>query len=141
MTDICAKLKEYFTFKGLNLSDVERDCGFSKNSLRKSFDRGSAIGSDKLMIIMAAYPDISAEWLLRGEGQMEKNNQNVSDIHNSSVHGVNVNGKDIHIDCPFTDEKTIPIIEFTRNYQKSVETFQNQINELLVMMRYEQSKR
>jgi len=140
MTDICAKLKEYFTFKGLNLSDVERDCGFSKNTLRKSFDRGSTIGSDKLMVIMKTYPDMSAEWLLRDEGQMERSNQNISDVHNSKLYGVNVNGKDIHVDCPFRGENDNPLVEFIRNYQNSVNAFQHQINDLLIMMKYEQSK-
>lgn len=39
------------------------------------------------------------------ERRNAKNNQSIGDIKNSSVHGVNVNGKDIYLECPF--DKTV----------------------------------
>lgn len=70
MSNLCSRLKDFFTFMNINLSNVEVDCGFGKNTLRKSFDRGSNIGSDKLEVILNRYPNLSAEWLLRGNGNM-----------------------------------------------------------------------
>lgn len=83
MTNICTKLKGFFTGKGLNLSEVERECGFGINTLRKSFDRGSEIGSEKLVAILQHYPEISAEWLLRGDGDMLNKvaNDNIREIN------------------------------------------------------------
>lgn len=43
----------------------------------------------------------NTDWLMEEKGEMIRNNQSVGDISNSSVHGVNVNGKDIHLECPF----------------------------------------
>lgn len=129
------RIKQFFTNIGENISSVERKCGFSPNSLRASLDRGSAIGSDKLAAILVAYPDISAEWLFRGEGEMAKNTQTVGDITNSNVCGVNVRGSDVHFECPFDKEGFETLIGMAKNYQKSVEIFQHQINQLLSMIK------
>lgn len=140
MCDFNTRLKHFFSHSGENMSEVERKCGFNPQTLRKSMDRGSNIQVDKVVSILSKYPNLSAEWLLRGEGAMEKNNQNISDIKDSKIFGVNLNGNGIRLECPFSDEDTLPIIEFIKNYQKGVEVFQNQISELITIIKYEQSK-
>lgn len=37
------------------------------------FDKVKSVGSDKILKILKRYPEISAEWLITGEGMMLKN--------------------------------------------------------------------
>lgn len=135
MSNINERLKQFFAFTGENLSEVERKCGFSPQTFRKSIDRDSNLQVDKIESVLEFYPNLSAEWLLRGMGDMCRNSQSVGDIQNSSVHGVNVNGRDIHFDCPFDKDGFALLRETTSNYQKSVETFQHQISELISLIK------
>lgn len=79
------------------------------------------------------------EWLMEEKGEMLKNNQCVGDIKNSSVHGVNVNGKEIHFECPFDKNSMEFIINMINQNQKNIEIFQEQINRLITLLekRYE----
>ena len=74
--------------------------------------------------------EINANWLLTGIGEMTKNEQKVGDINNSNVSGVNVNGKEIHIN-PDAYNVLLSIVE---KNQKSVEKFQEQIDRLLAII-------
>lgn len=60
------RLKEYLKFKGIKNNAAEEICGLSNGFIRSS----KSIGSDKLENILTAFPDLSAEWLLRGTGKM-----------------------------------------------------------------------
>jgi len=135
------RLKQIFTKLGVNVSSVERECGFSPNSLRTSLDRGSAIGSDRIETILAHYPDISAEWLFRGECPMTRADQSVGDIIGSNAVGVNVNGDGASVTNSGENAEERPMfLEIIRGYQKSIEYLQNHINELATIIQNEQSK-
>lgn len=54
------------------MTECEKDCGFKRQSLRTSLGRGSSLSSDKIVKMLETYEDLSAEWLLRGEGEMLK---------------------------------------------------------------------
>lgn len=64
------RLKEYLDYKGIANYRAEVDCGLSNGLLKNALKAGSSLGSDKLEKILDAYPDLSAEWLLRGTGTM-----------------------------------------------------------------------
>ena len=64
------RFKEYLDYKGIANYRAEQDCGLSNGLLKNAFKAGSALGSDKLEKILNVYPDLSAEWLLRGVGTM-----------------------------------------------------------------------
>lgn len=66
-----SRLKEYLEYKGISTSGAEKTCGFGNATLRNAFEKDNAsIGSERLEIILKSYPDLSAEWLLRGTGSM-----------------------------------------------------------------------
>lgn len=71
--------------------------------------------------------------LMEGKGEMLKNNQSIGDIKNSSVHGGNVNGKDIHSECPFDKNGMEIIVNMINQNQKNIEMFQEQINRLITL--------
>jgi hypothetical protein len=70
---ILNRIKEYLDFKSISISAFERSIGMSNASFGKSLKSNGAIGTDKLENILSVYPDISAEWLLTGRGEMIRN--------------------------------------------------------------------
>jgi hypothetical protein len=64
------RFKSYLDTKGIKNAQAERDCGLSNGLIKSAISAGSALGSDKLEKILITYPDLSAEWLLRGSGNM-----------------------------------------------------------------------
>lgn len=67
---VLERLKEYIDSQGITVAAFEKEAGLSNASFRKTLQSGKGIGSDKLEKILTIYPDLSAEWLLRGEGLM-----------------------------------------------------------------------
>lgn len=64
------RLKEYLESKDISTGAAEKACGFGNAMLRNAFVGGKGIGSDKIEKILHTYPELSAEWLLRGVGSM-----------------------------------------------------------------------
>lgn len=64
------RFKTYLDSKGISNYRAEQDCGFSNGLIGNALKTGSSLGSDKLESILNAYDDLSAEWLLRGTGEM-----------------------------------------------------------------------
>lgn len=65
------RLRQYIDFKGLNIYAFERSVGLSNNTIRKKLDSGrNNMGTDTLQAILKTYPDLSADWLLLGTGEM-----------------------------------------------------------------------
>ena len=118
------RILQYLDYKGLSVTKAEQELGWSKSSLLKS----NNVSGDKISEFVLHYSDLSPEWLLTGEGDMLKNvNQTVGNISNSRVSGVNVNGKDIHIN-PDAYETLLKIVDTN---QRTVEKFQDQLDRLL----------
>ncbi len=64
---ILAFLKE----KGIRMVDFCEKTGISKSNF-KGIAMESDLGGDKIVKILTAYPSLSSEWLILGNGQMEK---------------------------------------------------------------------
>ena len=64
------RLKAYLKYKNISVSETERQIGVGVGTLSKAFKGGKTIGSDKVEKILQTYPDLSAEWLMRGNGEM-----------------------------------------------------------------------
>ena len=56
---------------GISGRMFSKACGFSESYFSSIND---GIGADKLNKILSAYPNISARWLITGEGQMHEEN-------------------------------------------------------------------
>lgn len=65
------RMKEYLKYRGIPVARAEKACGFGNATLATAFKNPSAsIGSEKLEAFLNVYPEVSAEWLLRGVGPM-----------------------------------------------------------------------
>ena len=69
---VLERLREFIDSKGITIAAFEKSVGMANASLRKTLASGAGIGTDKLEKILITYPELSAEWLLRGEGSMLK---------------------------------------------------------------------
>ena len=76
----------------------EQDINVGHSTIRNAIANNKTVGSDVLYKILYRYPEISAEWLMRGEGSMLLNNDAKHLINgtNKGVNG-NINGGEISI--------------------------------------------
>lgn len=122
------RLLFYIKHLGIGQGKFEGMCGLANgyvNNIRKS------ITPEKLQQIALHNPELNTGWLMTGEGEMLKSNQQtVGDISNSNVSGVNVSGTDIHIN-PNAYDALLKIVEAN---QKSTEKFQEQIDRLIAII-------
>ena len=70
---ILERIKQYIDYKSISVAAFEKSIGMSNASFGKCLKKGGAIGTDKLENILSAYPDISPNWLLTGNGTMLRN--------------------------------------------------------------------
>lgn len=72
MENSLQRLSKFIDFKQLSVSSFEKTVGFSNGSLGSQIKNNKTIGVDKLENILKIYPELSAEWLLTGNGKMLK---------------------------------------------------------------------
>lgn len=55
-----------------NISSFEKECGLSNNSIGSAIRRNTSIKDETLNKVLSTFKEVSAEWLLTGEGEMMK---------------------------------------------------------------------
>lgn len=73
MESITQRIKQVSDILEIKVSDLEKQIGASKGVLSRAISQNTDIHSKWLGVIVENYPQISAEWLLTGNGQMLKN--------------------------------------------------------------------
>lgn len=68
--DILQRLQEIQKFSGLSLRAFAIKCGISQPTLDKQIKGLRAVSLETIMSILYAFSEVSAEWLMRGKGQM-----------------------------------------------------------------------
>lgn len=66
------RIKEILRFSGLTVRAFSIKCGISQPTLDKQLKGLRGVSIESVSGILFAFPQISAEWLLRGEGEMLK---------------------------------------------------------------------
>lgn len=64
---IVERIRALASIKGITIAEFERKANLANGYIGKV--KGS-IGSEKIEDILSAFPDLSVEWLMRGEGAM-----------------------------------------------------------------------
>jgi plasmid maintenance system antidote protein VapI len=77
--------------------------------------------------IVSVFSEVNTVWLLTGEGEMLKNNQQIGDVTSSTIIGANVNGNGIKI----THNDLSGMIELQKGYQDMIKKSQEQIDRLI----------
>ncbi|UMY66763.1 MULTISPECIES: helix-turn-helix transcriptional regulator [unclassified Flavobacterium] len=68
-----ARIRQIIKDKNLSVSAFEKKIGMSNNSIQVALKRNANVKDETLNHILAAFPEISAEWLLTGKGTMIRN--------------------------------------------------------------------
>ncbi len=64
------RVKEIIRYYGLSISGFEKKIQMSNNSIQTAIKRTASLKDETLIHILKAFPDISPEWLLLGNGKM-----------------------------------------------------------------------
>lgn len=73
--DTLQRLKDVLAYSGLSVRAFAIKCGVSQPTLDKQFKGLRGISIETMMSVLYAFPEISAEWLMRGTGDMFINQQ------------------------------------------------------------------
>lgn len=83
---ILQRIKEVLRLKGISMSQISSAYGIKQNTFSRQISGESALSASSLLSIIGFFPDISAEWLMRGEGDMFRHaGQHVGDIIGSTA--------------------------------------------------------
>lgn len=68
--DALQRLKEVLAHSGLSVRAFAIKCGLNQPTLDKQIKGLRSVSIETLMGVLYAYPEVSAEWLMRGDGPM-----------------------------------------------------------------------
>ncbi len=69
---IVDRLNELLNFSGLSVRSFSMKCNISQPTLDKQLKGLRGVSTETLVNVLHTFPQVSAEWLLRGEGTMFK---------------------------------------------------------------------
>lgn len=70
MSKILIRINQFAESQGLSIREIERSIGATNGVISGAIKNNREIGSDKLENFLQAFSNVSAEWLLRGIGEM-----------------------------------------------------------------------
>lgn len=70
--DLTGRIKEVLKFSGLTTRAFAIKCGMNQPTFDRMLKGINAINLNCIISILATFPEISAEWLTRGDGEMLK---------------------------------------------------------------------
>ena len=79
--------------KGITQNAVASGDAPAQKRLNSQLSHGAAISLDTVLRILAVCPDVSADWLLRGTGEMYKNTQTITGAGNVTGENATVIGQ------------------------------------------------
>lgn len=73
MSRIIERIGQIIAVRGISVRAFEQSIGASNGAIGRAINKGSDIIAAWLSKIIETYPDVNAEWLLTGKGDMTKN--------------------------------------------------------------------
>jgi hypothetical protein len=125
-TTVNERIKRIIDAFEMNINSFSKLIGIAQTSLRDCVINGAEPKHSTLNKIIIAKPEISAEWLLTGKGEMI-NNQQIGNVSESTVVGANVNGNWNNI----IHNNFKEMIELQKGYQDLLRKKDEHISELI----------
>jgi hypothetical protein len=72
MSKIIQRIQQFAEYQYNSIREFERDSGVTQGVFSKCFKNQSEVRTDSVENFAQNFPNVSAEWLLRGEGEMFK---------------------------------------------------------------------
>lgn len=89
------RIKQLLKFKGLSVADFAIKIGLAPDTLSNYLQGRRKLSLVTIEAILKAFPEVSAEWLMRGNGQMIQGDQPTIMGDNSGVVAGHIEGKAI----------------------------------------------
>jgi hypothetical protein len=124
MINFFDRLDKFMEFKGLNDNKISVEAGISNGLIGKGRKRG-AISQENISKILCTYPEIDANWLLTGKGEMLRNDQS----------GVQNNNKGVIVSGDNSKNSNIVGIDNRQYYSDSPDVLRAQIVEKDLLLR------
>lgn len=70
MSNPLKRIKAYLDHKSIKINAFEKSVGLSNGSFGGQLKRNRSMGIDKLENILKMYPDLNANWVMTGKGDM-----------------------------------------------------------------------
>ncbi|NAS32562.1 hypothetical protein GTQ40_16395 [Flavobacteriaceae bacterium R38] len=77
---VVERIKLFIDYKNISLRSFDESIGMSKGYMSRQIKTNASIGSDVLVRIIDAYPELNLIWLLKGTGKMIVSSDIISDI-------------------------------------------------------------
>ena len=106
-------------YKGLNDNKITVEAGIANGIIGKARKRGS-LSLENISKLLLTYPELDADWLILGRGEMIKNNPINVEVHKAE-------------NCQLCAEKdrTISVLEASNQYMKeATEDLKDRIKDL-----------
>lgn len=71
-TEVRGRIRQLQTEKGFTENGLAQGETSAQKRINRQLSHGAALTLDTVLRILMAYPDVSADWLLRGAGEMQK---------------------------------------------------------------------
>lgn len=68
------RIRSFVKDKSLSLNQISKDTGYPQSNLNKQINLNTSVSLSTIIVLLDYFSDLSAEWLLRGEGEMLKSN-------------------------------------------------------------------
>lgn len=79
------RIMSIFSIKSTNPTKFSKENKAMQKRLSRQLNGGASVTFETISSILSSFPDISAEWLLRGEGEMYKvDDKNINDNFDKS---------------------------------------------------------
>lgn len=71
---ITQRVREFLSYNSISINSLAKQINVAQATLNPQLRGDRTLAANIVVKILEAFPDISAEWLLRGEGEMYKSN-------------------------------------------------------------------
>lgn len=124
---VLQRVNEFILNSGISITSLSKTFGIVQTTLNRQIKGETQLSASTIEALLTNYPNISAEWIMRGEGAMERTCQQIGDITNSSAIGNNVNGSGNKI----SHNDISDFIDIQKGYQDMIKKKDEQIDRLL----------
>lgn len=68
--NVAERIKEFLNFKRISVNSLSKQLSITQTTLNRQFNGTVTLSVEAVLAVLEYFPELSAEWLLRGVGQM-----------------------------------------------------------------------
>lgn len=125
---VLQRIIDVFRTKSNSETQFAKMIGANQKTINQQFKKERSLSLDTVLGILSSFPDISAEWLLRGEGEVLKSdNKNINDNFDKSKYvSKNKYESKIYLLAEVTNDLKETVLE-NKKLRKEIEELRSQL--------------